>query len=61
MLTLFMTHRPAGLKENNFQTMDIDLLGGRSLFIVLRRQRTLTGGEAKDTNSGVMFLLQCIL
>ena len=35
------------------------LLGGRWRFIVLRSQRTLTG-EAMDTKSGVMFLLQCI-
>ena len=50
---------PAGLTEYNFQTMDMmTLLGGRSRF--MRSQRTLTW-EAKDSKSGVMFLLECIL
>ena len=35
------------------------LLGGRSRFIVLRSQRTLTG-EAKDTKSGVMCVLASV-
>ena len=54
---------PAGLTEYNFQTMDIDDLirWAFTIYCFAQSKDIDRGSQAKDTKSGVMFLLQCIL